>query len=61
MNTLFTSLGHYTLAAEHLQQAAEALGHSDLADAILSLKAAVESDHQLAIEDQVATYCAYAD
>jgi len=57
----FPSLDHYTEAAEHLQKAADALGPSDLADAILSLKAAVKADHQLALEDQVASYCAWAD
>jgi hypothetical protein len=61
MNTCFPDLSHYSQAAACLQQAAEALGHCDLAMAILSLKAAVELDHQLALEDQVAFYCSVAD
>jgi hypothetical protein len=59
--SFFPSLDHYKDAAAHLQQAADALGHSDLADAILSLKAAVEADHRLALEDQVSFYCSVAD
>ncbi len=58
---LFPDLGHYSLAADRLQQAADLIGCSDLADAILSLKAAVEADHQLALEDQVSSYSAWAD
>ena len=51
--SLFPSLDHYKDASVHLQQAADALGPSNLADAILSLKAVVEADHQLALVDQL--------
>jgi hypothetical protein len=59
--TFFPSLDHYVDAAAHLQEAADALGHSDLADAILSLKAHVESDHKIALEDQISCYRLWAD
>lgn len=58
---LFPSLDYYVAAAAHLQQAADALGPSDLADAILTLKATVESDHRIALEDQIASYRAWCD